>query len=183
MPVLIANGKQYRVPFMSLMNLKGSVREERLPYRVTPGASYYPEVPLLAANNQALVEAYSPYQPGGVIPRVNGGRARAQTVLYTLPEAIPWTTDDDRLLRKLRASGVSWRRISTVMDDRPIEELKARWAGLRKRGHNLHEVYGVGKAADDWYYDDDEDEEDRRVSFRRMRLEDVSTSPGFRLIS
>ncbi|KAL3447115.1 hypothetical protein BJX65DRAFT_278066 [Aspergillus insuetus] len=59
------------------------------------------------------------------------------------------------------------------MDDRPIDELKARWAGLRKRGHNLHEVYGVSKAADDWYYDDDDDEEeDRRVSIRRMRLED-----------
>jgi hypothetical protein len=95
-----------------------------------------------------------------------------------LPEAIPWTTDDDRLLRKLRASGVPWRRISTVMDDRPIEELKARWAGLRKRGHNLQEVYGLSKtAADDWYYEvDDDEEEDRRVSFRRMRLEDVSPS-------
>jgi hypothetical protein len=63
------------------------------------------------------------------------------------------------------------------MDDRPIEELKERWAELRKRGHSLHGVYGVRKVADDWYYDDDDDEEeDRRVSFRRMRLEDVSTS-------
>jgi hypothetical protein len=63
------------------------------------------------------------------------------------------------------------------MDDRPIEELKERWAELRKRGHSLHGVYGLSKAADDWYYDDDDDEEeDRRVSFRRMRLEDVSTS-------
>jgi hypothetical protein len=86
MPVLISNGKQYRVPFMSLMNLKGSVREERLPYRVTAGASYYPaEVPLVAANNQALVEAYSPYQTVGVIPRASGGRAHAQTVLCELP--------------------------------------------------------------------------------------------------
>jgi hypothetical protein len=70
---------------MSLMNLKGGVREERLPYRVTAGASYYPaEVPLVAANNQALVETYYPYQPVGVIPRASGGRARTQTVLCEL---------------------------------------------------------------------------------------------------
>ncbi|KAL2843104.1 hypothetical protein BJY01DRAFT_216016 [Aspergillus pseudoustus] len=173
MPILVANGKQYRVPFMSLMNLKSNVREERLPYGISAGTSYYPELPLVTANNPAIVEAYHPYQPVGVIPRPSGGRARAHSVLYTLPDDIPWTADDDRLLRKLRVSGVPWRRISTVMDDRPIEELKARWAGLRKRGRNVHEVYGSSKIADDWYFDDDDDEEeDRRVSFRRMRVED-----------
>ncbi|KAL3463299.1 hypothetical protein BJX64DRAFT_257482 [Aspergillus heterothallicus] len=196
MPVLISNGKQYRVPFMSLMNLKGGAREERLPYGINAGTSYYPEVPLVSANRQAVVDTYTPYQPVGVAPRLTGGRARAHTVLCertgsgksyptltlldTLLEPLSWTTDDDRLLRKLRASGVPWRRISEVMDDTPIEELKARWAGLRKRGHYPHEVYGSSKAADDYYLDDyDEEYEDRRVSFRRMRVEDSDEDDAY----
>ncbi|KAL4866444.1 hypothetical protein BDV12DRAFT_172802 [Aspergillus spectabilis] len=138
MPVLISNGKHYRMPFFSL--LRGSVREER-PWYGTQSASG------------------DRYQD---VSRISSRRGRISSAIHT----IPWTTDDDRLLRELRASKVSWKRISMVLDDRPVGELKRRWIHLQDGRHRLREVYELDEDDHEWYYDDGYDAKERHVSFR-----------------
>ncbi|KAL2871972.1 SANT/Myb-like DNA-binding domain-containing protein [Aspergillus lucknowensis] len=166
MPVLISNGKRYRVPFMSL--LRGGLREERYPYDMrNVSAHYYPDA-LVAAKIGRIVEDYALYKPVGDIrgASVNPGQAH---IAYC---TVPWTADDDRLLRQLRTSKVSWRRIATVMDDRPIEELKHRWADIRNDRRKLREVYELTEVADDWSVDNEDDGEQSQVSFSRLHIDD-----------
>lgn len=95
--------------------------------------------------------------------------------------SIPWSTENDKVLRQLRAAKVSWKRISTVMDNRPIAELKQRWIDIRDgRRRNLRQHDFEVDADNDWYVEDDYDEdygrEERHVSFSQTLDEDVSTS-------
>ncbi|KAL6239932.1 hypothetical protein BDW75DRAFT_69899 [Aspergillus navahoensis] len=92
---------------------------------------------------------------------------------------IPWPAEDDRVLRQLRTARVSWKRISTVMGDRPVAELKQRWVDIRDGRHRNHELYGLEDVEDDndWYleedYDEDHRKEERHVSFSPSLDEDT----------
>ncbi|KAL4786071.1 hypothetical protein BJX76DRAFT_355483 [Aspergillus varians] len=79
------------------------------------------------------------------------------------------------MLRELKASKVSWKRISMVMDCRPIAELKKRWVDIQYDKHKLHEVYELGEADDDWYFEEEYDKEKRQVSFSSSADEDEYT--------
>ncbi|KAL4959008.1 SANT/Myb-like DNA-binding domain-containing protein [Aspergillus stella-maris] len=127
MPVIIRNGKQYR---MSL--LTGSVREERPP-------------------------PYSRNTP-------------------------PWTPDDDRILRELKTSRISWERISMVMDDKPIAELRKRWLDIQSGRNTLRTEYRLDEMEEDHQLDERQEREEyererygreeRRVSFSPSADED-----------
>ncbi|KAL4816413.1 hypothetical protein BDW67DRAFT_162317 [Aspergillus spinulosporus] len=102
--------------------------------------------------------------------------------------SIPWTTENDRVLRQLRTAKVSWKRISMVMDNRPIAELKQRWIDIRDGRRRNLEWYDLGVVDNDnnWYLEDDYDEdygtEERHVSFSPSLDEDVSTSALLRML-
>ncbi|PTU22628.1 hypothetical protein P175DRAFT_0473886 [Aspergillus ochraceoroseus IBT 24754] len=64
---------------------------------------------------------------------------------------IPWTAEDDRLLRELKTAKVSWRKISMVIDDRPIRDLKRRWDCIRSGKPRYSQVYSFAEDADGFY--------------------------------
>ncbi|KAL3473312.1 hypothetical protein BJX99DRAFT_234003 [Aspergillus californicus] len=91
---------------------------------------------------------------------------RPLDIFRTMTADLPWSVEDDRLLRELKASKVSWRRISAVMDGRSIGELKKRWIDIRDYKPRLREVYESREVDyDDWYYDEEHGREERHVSF------------------
>ncbi|KAL2828533.1 hypothetical protein BDW59DRAFT_159735 [Aspergillus cavernicola] len=144
MPILISDGRRYRVPFMSL--LRGSVRGER---------------PSYSAQN----ESTDGYQG---VPRASTRRVHAKGALRTAP----WSNDDDRLLRELKASKISWKRISAVIDNRPIGEIKKRWIDIQDGKHRLRELTEVD---DDWNFDEENDGENHNVSFDTSSDEEEDT--------
>ncbi|KAL4976346.1 hypothetical protein BDW66DRAFT_159731 [Aspergillus desertorum] len=149
MPVLISNGKRYRV------SLLGGVREERATF---------------GARTVSAVR----YQRS----RLNPHQHALAVIPTTTPDHIPWSTEDDRVLRQLRAAKVSWKRISMVLDDRPVTELKQRWIDIRDGRHRMHEQYDLGVNNDnDWYleenYEDNYGRKERHVSFNPSLNEDT----------
>ncbi|KAL5336984.1 hypothetical protein BJX70DRAFT_371196 [Aspergillus crustosus] len=105
------------------------------------------------------------------LPRTNLRRAQIDTTIHT----IPWTADDDRLLRDMRSSKVPWKRISMVLDDRPVGELKQRWTDLQTGTPRPREIYRPRERGRKWHFDDDYndyDEDERRVCFRTSSNED-----------
>ncbi|KAL5041652.1 hypothetical protein BDW71DRAFT_201223 [Aspergillus fruticulosus] len=103
---------------------------------------------------------------------------------------IPWFTEDDRVLRQLRAAKVSWKRISMVMDNRPIAELKQRWIDIRDGRHRNHEQYDLEEVDNDndWDLEEDYDEdcrgrrEERHVSFSPS-LDEEDTNDEYHVLS
>ncbi|KAL4886493.1 hypothetical protein BJY04DRAFT_213256 [Aspergillus karnatakaensis] len=141
MPVLISNGKHYQMPFLSL--LRGGVREER---------------PLYDARSVSIDRYQDALKASSIRGQSNGAFRRLSEAAYrpaNLQHALnipPWTAGDERILRELRSSGVPWKRISMVLDDRPIEELRERWINLQDDNRKFREPYVVGEK-DDWYFD------------------------------
>ncbi|KAL4953450.1 hypothetical protein BDW69DRAFT_184463 [Aspergillus filifer] len=86
-----------------------------------------------------------------------------------------WTSDDDRVLRELKASKISWERISMVMDDRPIAELRKRWLDIQSGRNTLRTRYGLDEMEEDHHLNERQvredyereryEREERRVSF------------------
>ncbi|KAL4755025.1 hypothetical protein BDW72DRAFT_189637 [Aspergillus terricola var. indicus] len=167
MPIFISNGKQYRI------SLLGGFREERPSYGVRTASAVRYQGPARASPR--WVFAY----PGMRIP-LNPYQRSMAVLSDTSPGSIPWSTENDRVLRQLRAAKVSWKRISMVMDNRPIAELKQRWVDIRDgRCRNLGRYdFGGVEDVSDWYLEDDYDEdygrEERHVSFSPSLDEDTN---------
>ncbi|KAI9372512.1 hypothetical protein BJX61DRAFT_542666 [Aspergillus egyptiacus] len=139
MPILISDGKRYRMPFRSL--LKGCTRDETHSYAAGYGRTgCYPEVMRASARH---------------IPT------------HTTICSIPWSTEDDRILRELRAYKVPWSRISTVLDNRPVGELKKRWIDIQEGKRRLHEVGRMmpTNLDDGCHFNQDQHRGERHVSF------------------
>ncbi|KAL4985802.1 hypothetical protein BDW68DRAFT_164365 [Aspergillus falconensis] len=208
MPVLISNGKRYR------MSLLGGIREERSPYSARTASAVRYQVTTPCKVNSTLAVVYPTYlwlqdllkaSPRRIfaypVMRSTSGAARRplnpyQHSMAVIPTTssgyIPWFTEDDRVLRQLRAAKVSWKRISMVMDNRPIAELKQRWIDIRDGRHRNHEQYDLEEVDNDndWYLEEDYDEdcrgrrEERHVSFSpSLDEEDVSPSALPRMLS
>ncbi|OJJ63534.1 hypothetical protein ASPSYDRAFT_140218, partial [Aspergillus sydowii CBS 593.65] len=89
-------------------------------------------------------------------------------------DTIQWSIEDDRVLREMKASKISWERISMVMDDRPTAELKKRWIDIqdgKHKGREVRKMYGLDEVDYDWYFDEEYNRE-RHVSFSPSTDED-----------
>ncbi|KAL4905999.1 hypothetical protein BDW74DRAFT_152420 [Aspergillus multicolor] len=100
----------------------------------------------------------------------------------TTQSLLRWSSEDDKALRQLKASNVSWKRISTVLDGRPVAELKERWLDIRNGRHRTNIAYELDNLdendGDEWYFEEDYDgdygRESSHVSFSPSLNEDVS---------
>ncbi|KKK15562.1 hypothetical protein ARAM_005314 [Aspergillus rambellii] len=96
---------------------------------------------------------------------------------------IPWTAEDDRLLRELKTAKVSWRKISMVIDDRPIRDLKRRWDCIRSGKPRYSQVYSFAEDADGFYSTIEQpyawgtkyQGKERHVSFRTLPTDEADT--------
>ncbi|KAL4742912.1 hypothetical protein BDV11DRAFT_166825 [Aspergillus similis] len=167
MPILVSNGKRYRI------SLLGGLREERPSYGARTASAVRYQGPSRASPRwvfayPAMRRPLNPYQDSMAV------------ISNTSSSSVPWSYENDRVLRQLRAAKVSWKRISMVMDNRPIAELKQRWADIRDGRRRNLERYGLGVVDDDndWYledfYDEDYDREERHVSFSAAFDEDTN---------
>ncbi|KAL4766270.1 uncharacterized protein BDW70DRAFT_125692 [Aspergillus foveolatus] len=191
MPILVSNGKRYRI------SLLGGLREERPSYGAKTASAVRYQVTAPSRANSTLTAVY----PNGcglqvparasprwvfAYPAMRRPLTPYQHSMAAFPDtssgSIPWSTENDRVLRQLRTAKVSWKRISMVMDNRPIAELKQRWIAIRDGRRRNLERYDFELVDDDndWYLEDDYDEdygrEERHVSFNPSLDEDVSTS-------
>ncbi|KAL1962710.1 hypothetical protein VTN77DRAFT_9254 [Rasamsonia byssochlamydoides] len=57
--------------------------------------------------------------------------AEANTGATTVSVAYVWTPKQDKRLRELKLANNTWKAISSELEDRPINELKRRWAKIR----------------------------------------------------
>ncbi|KAF9889758.1 hypothetical protein FE257_007064 [Aspergillus nanangensis] len=56
---------------------------------------------------------------------------RAPDHAHTVSTTNTWSKEDDSRLRELKALYIPWQRISVVLGDRPVRELKERWRYLQ----------------------------------------------------
>ncbi|KAL5002691.1 hypothetical protein BDV10DRAFT_157289 [Aspergillus recurvatus] len=145
-------------------------------------AAVYPTYLWLQGLSKAIPRRIFAYPPmrsafGATRRPLNSCQHSMAVIPTTSSGYIPWSTEDDRVLRQLRAAKVSWKRISMVMDDRPVAELKQRWIDIRHSRHRNHEQYGLKEVEDDdWFLEEDYRKEERHVSFSpSLDEEDVST--------
>ncbi|RDW76508.1 uncharacterized protein DSM5745_06500 [Aspergillus mulundensis] len=178
MPVLVSNGKQYRMPL-----LPGNVRE-RPAYAVrNVHADRYEDLPITRPRRQRAYPAMRSAL-GATRRPLNSYHHSMAVIPSTTQGCLRWSSEDDKALRQLKASNVSWKRISTVMDGRPIAELKERWLDIRDGRHRVHEAYDLNDLYenddDDWYFEEDYDEdygrESRHVSFSPSLDEETDDS-------
>ncbi|KAL4924414.1 SANT/Myb-like DNA-binding domain-containing protein [Aspergillus undulatus] len=172
MPVVIRNGKQYRMSFLT-----GSVREEKPPpYARSVSADRYQVIAGLVALNLAASQILThllrnlrdqAHDANQLLPPfVRHSKPFSAAAALTPAGTVSWSSDDDRILRELKRSRISWERISMVMDDRPIADLKRRWLDIQDDRQRRRAGYRLEDVEEDVYPQEEYDREKRHVSFR-----------------
>ncbi|KAL4790262.1 hypothetical protein BDV19DRAFT_402248 [Aspergillus venezuelensis] len=113
---------------------------------------------------------------------IRNGKQYRMSLLTGSVHVPSWTSDDDRILRELKASRIPWERISMVMDDRPIAELKKRWLDIQSGRNTLRARYRLDEMEEEHQLDERQEREEyereryereeRRVSFSPSADED-----------
>ncbi|EEH46763.2 uncharacterized protein PADG_02861 [Paracoccidioides brasiliensis Pb18] len=135
-----------------------------VPVRPNPAITTDGSQQTLQCPPQCVIQ-HQPQPPNVGKPQSNqaGSNGSSPTCTVTVPAPAPapalpqqdWTTDDDDMLRQLKAQDMTWKSISVSMG-RPVSALKNRWGIIRpaveymiQRPHTMGQGQGQGQGQDE----------------------------------